>query len=500
VIAAAEALLVLAVWLGASAAVLTGVQRVSTAGPMLAAAAAGGLLALHGEPLAGALLGVAGVALAFWLRPPAPARATLLPPGSAPVLTLCVVVGVLSVWVGGAVLAGPGGAPSRTAALVLIGLGSSRLIAGTDVPRLPIAALLLAVGLGTAAALEPEVIALRAPVLGAAVAAVAGAVLTFGGSRLRPSAGSWIAAAAGLVTLVLDPGLAVVGLVPLILLFAQLRVEGAAECTRSAALSAALLGIAALAAAPAGGDKLERLAALLAALAVAAAAGVLPHVMELADSDAGRSAFLRRALVAPVLALAVLAKLEPHLSEDPLRTFGACLLGLGALNVVAGLLTGVVPDRLRAWRAAYLAEWGLVLVSLGLLNAAGSAAAYLLVVALVLLRLPPAAWLEAAPDAAAPRRGRARGVVLALALAGAAPFAGFAARLLLLRGATSVAWPFALVLGVALALWLPAAWRLGVSLRQPRSRALNAAQLAGLVATAAIGLYPAAVLRPVGLG
>lgn len=494
-----EALLVLAVWVGASTAVLSGIANLSAAGAAFAAAAAGALLFLHGELTAGALLGAIGVALALWFRPAAGRRALLLPPGSAPVLTLCVVIGALSVWIGGAVLAGPGGSPTRTAALVLVGLGTSRLVAGSEPGRLNQAALLLALGLGLAAAVEPVTISFRAPVIGAAVAAVVAAALTFAGRPAqRGSAWFWAPAIAGLVVVSLAPSLAVLGLVPLLLAVAHVRVEGSARGVRSAALAAGLLGLAALAIAPAGGDKIERLAAVAAALAVAAAAGVLPHLMEVDDSDGGRAAFLRRALPAPALALAVIARAEPALGASPVRVLGAMLLGLGVLNVVVGLAAGLAEDRLQAWRAGYLAEWGLVFISLGLLNTAGAAAAYLLLLGLLLLKLPAGAWLTSAPEVL--KGGRARGVVLGLAFAGAPPFAGFAARILLLRGATALAWPLALGVGLALAASLPAAWRLGGAVRRPPGRFVDLAQLAGLAVTAAIGVYPAAVLRPVGLG
>lgn len=494
-----EALLVLAVWAGASAAVLSGITNLSAAGAAIAAAAGGALVLLHGEPVAGALLGALGVVCALWLRPPAARRPVLLPPGSAPVITLCVVVGALAVWIGGAVLAGPAGSPTRTAALVLIGLGASRLVAGAEPARLPQAALLLALGLGLVAAVEPVAISPHPLVIGAAVAAVVAAALSFAGTPAqRGSTRFWGPALAGLAVVTLAPSLAVLGLVPLVVAVAQLRIEGGAQCVRSAALAAGLLGVAALAIAPEGGDKIARLAAVAAALAAAAAAGVLPHLMEIDASDAGRAAFLRRALLAPAFVLAIIARVEPALGATPLRVLGATLLGLGVLNVVVGLAAGLAPDRLQAWRAGYFAEWGLVFISLGLLNAAGAAAAYLLLLALLLLKLPAGAWLPAAGEA--PKRGRARGVVLALAFAGAAPFAGFAARLLLLRGATALAWPLALGVGLALAASLPAAWRLGTAIREPRGRLLDVAQLAGLAATAAIGVYPAAVLRPVGLG
>jgi len=495
-----DAALVLAVWAGASAVLLVGLRNLAVGGAVIAAAATAGLLALHGAILAGAVLGAAGVATAFWLRPaPGERSPQLLPPGSAPTITLCVVIGALAVWIGGSVLSGPGGTAGRAAALVLLGLGAIRSITASDPARLPPAALLLALGLSEVAALEPVAISLHAPVLGAALAAAVAALLTFGAAPgWRPALRLFVAAAVGLAVIVAEPSLALLGLVPLLLAFAQLRAGRGAFCLRSAALAAGLLGVAALAAAPAGGDRMQRLAALATALAAAAAAGVLPHLMELEDSPDARAAFLRRALLAPAFVLALTAQVAATLAPAPARIFGGTLVAIGALNVAAGLVGALGADRLRAWRAAYLAEWGLVLISLGLLNSTGAAAAYLLLLSMLLLRLPPGAWLAAAGEA--PRSGRARGVLLALALAGGPPFAAFAARVLLLRGATALAWPLALGVGLALAAWLPVSWRLGHDLRRPPRRFADLAQLAGLAATAAIGIYPAAVLRPVGLG
>src|SRR5205085_2375141 len=163
-----------------------------------------------------------------------------------------------------AVLAGPTGAAGRAAALVLVGLGTSRLVGGSDLQHLSRAALLLGLGLGLIASLEPVAISFHAPVLGAALVAAVAAVLIFGG----------------------------------------------------------------------------------AALAIAAGAGLLPHLMELEDSEAGRAAFLRRALLAPAFALAVTAQLESALGPSPLRTFGVTLLAAGALNVAIGLAGGVSENRL----------------------------------------------------------------------------------------------------------------------------------------------------------
>src|SRR5207237_4717886 len=94
------------------------------------------------------------------------------------------------------------------------------------------------------------------------------------------------------------------------------------------------------------------------------------------------------------------------------------------------------------------------------------------------------------------RTGTARPVnlVVAAALAGSAPFAGFAARVLLLCGATQLFWPLGLVLALGMLLWLPGSLRLGRSLGVPRGRqALGVALVLAL--NVAVGLYPLALLE-----
>ena len=72
--------------------------------------------------------------------------------------------------------------------------------------------------------------------------------------------------------------------------------------------------------------------------------------------------------------------------------------------------------------------------------------------------------------------------------AGAAPFAGFAARVLLLRGATEVYWPLALVIGLGLLMWLPPSLRLGRSLGLPRGRQAIGVAIVLAVNLAGLGL------------
>ena len=79
-----------------------------------------------------------------------------------------------------------------------------------------------------------------------------------------------------------------------------------------------------------------------------------------------------------------------------------------------------------------------------------------------------------------------------------APFAGFAARVLLLRGATQVYWPLALVIGLGLLLWLAPSLRLGRSLGLPRGRQAWGVGVA-LTLNVVIGLYPQPFLLLAGL-
>src|SRR5439155_554973 len=57
-----------------------------------------------------------------------PAGWDWVPVASAPVITLAVVMGGLAAWVGVTLMTAPGSAPSRTAALALLGIGCARLV------------------------------------------------------------------------------------------------------------------------------------------------------------------------------------------------------------------------------------------------------------------------------------------------------------------------------------------------------------------------------------
>ena len=88
-------------------------------------------------------------------------------------------------------------------------------------------------------------------------------------------------------------------------------------------------------------------------------------------------------------------------------------------------------------------------------------------------------------------------LVLAAALAGSAPFAGFAARVMLLRGATQIYWPLAVVLAALMLLWLPASLRLGRSMGLPRGRQAIGVGIV-LAVNVFLGLYPQPLLALAG--
>jgi hypothetical protein len=186
------------------------------------------------------------------------------------------------------------------------------------------------------------------------------------------------------------------------------------------------------------------------------------------------------------------------LSVDAGQAFAAMLIGVGLLNMawcaVASWLTASTDA---AWRYSFIADWGLVLCGFGLTVADGQRAALLALFGIVAGRLPLYLASRAAP-APASRPERPVNLVIAAALAGSAPFVGFAARILLLRGATSMYWPLALALAVVMLLFLPGSLRLGRSLNVPRGRqALGIALI--LAVNVVAGLYPLPLLSAAGL-
>jgi hypothetical protein len=253
----------------------------------------------------------------------------------------------------------------------------------------------------------------------------------------------------------------------------------------------------------------HRVAALALGLAIAAAAGLAPYLPSLdPDEPAASSCLAWSGFLAPALALALPMRVLP-LNSDELPVFSVTLIGLGLANLAWGTIGAWRAGQLiEAWRDSFLADWGLALVGIGIgLLGAGSsdarAAAYLALLSIVLVRFPLYLWAQQiARVPEEPRPARAGGgvlnILLGAALSGAAPFAGFPVRLLLLRAATREAWPLAAALLVAMVIWVVHAFRLGRTLGRPSGRPAVGIWVT-LAVSMVLGLAPGvllAVARP----
>ena len=262
---------------------------------------------------------------------------------------------------------------------------------------------------------------------------------------------------------------------------------------RAPALAVALLGLSLVFARMHGPDGLERLAAVGLVAGLAAALGALPYMHEFdAEEMTATSPIPWIAFVGPVLAVVVLIRAR-ELIPAATAELGAMLLGLGLLNIVWGSIAAWRTERApAAWRYSFIADWGLALCGFGLGVTEGGSGALLVLYSILLTRLPLYLWSRQ-PMREKSETDRPVNLLVAAALAGSAPFAGFPARILLLRAATSVYWPFALVLAAALLLWIPSSLRLGRTLGAPRGR-----QLAGIAVALGfsllLGLYPQPLL------
>lgn len=268
---------------------------------------------------------------------------------------------------------------------------------------------------------------------------------------------------------------------------------------RPIVLAVGLLGLAAFLARVEGPDILGRFAAVGFVAGVAAVVGVVPYMHDFdADEPVSASAIAWLAFIGPVAATAVLLQAQQLLNPDAGGLAGAMLVALGLINMVWGSVAAWRTEATTAaWRYSFIADWGLALCGFGLTVIDGRRAALLVLFTVVLCRLP--LYLVSRE---ALREGtemlRPINLVVAAALSGSAPFAGFAARVLLLRGATELYWPLALVLAAAMLLWLPGSLRLGRSVGLPRGR--QAAGIAIVIALNVLaGIYPLAVLTAAGL-
>jgi len=267
---------------------------------------------------------------------------------------------------------------------------------------------------------------------------------------------------------------------------------------RVPALAVALLGLGLVFARLEGPSILARLAAVGFVAGLAAALGILPYIHEFdADELTTASPIAGIAFLGPILGLVVVMRAR-ELIPAAAAEFGAMLIGLGLLNVLWGSLASWLTDKgTSAWHYSFMADWGLVLCAFGVQVADGQAAAVLLLYVILLNRLPLYLWSRQSLRERI-QTDRPINLLAAAVLAGSAPFAGFAARVFLLRGATQLYWPLALVIGLGLLLWLPPSLRLGRSLGLPRGRQAVGAGIA-IALSVVIGLYPQPILSLAGL-
>lgn len=267
---------------------------------------------------------------------------------------------------------------------------------------------------------------------------------------------------------------------------------------RGPVVAAALLALAAAAARGQGPSILSHFAAVGLVAGLSAALGTFPYIHQFDPEErTAASPIPWMAFIGPVLALAVLMRARDLVPSEG-AAFGAMMIGLGLLNMLWGSFGSWRTEvGATAWHYSFMADWGLALCGLGLAIADGQRAALLVLYGMLLSRLPLYMWSRQSLREKRPN-DRPINLLAAAMLAGSAPFAGFAARLLLLRGATQIYWPLALVIGLGLLLWLPPSLRLGRSLGLPRGRQAWGVGIA-LAANAVIGLYPQPFLSLAGL-
>ncbi len=267
---------------------------------------------------------------------------------------------------------------------------------------------------------------------------------------------------------------------------------------RAPALAVALLGAGLVFARIDGGPLLAKFAAVGLVAGLAAAVGMLPYIHEFdADEVTAASPIAWIAFIGPILGLEIVIRAR-DLIPSAAAAFGAMLVGLGLLNILWGSLASWFSEKgASAWHFSFMADWGLLMCAFGVQVADGQAAAVLVMYGILISRLPLYLWSRQSMREKV-QTDRPINLLAAAMLAGSAPFAGFAARVLLLRGATQLYWPLALVIAIGLLLWLPPSLRLGRSLGLPKGRQAVGAGIA-LTLSVAIGLYPQPILSLAGL-
>jgi hypothetical protein len=306
----------------------------------------------------------------------------------------------------------------------------------------------------------------------------------------------------GMAAMLVAPSLDLVLLILLVLAVLQARLTSHRDFAtrlRAPVLAVALLALGLAFERVQGPTVLERFGAVGMVAGLVAAIGLLPFVHEFdPEESVVASPIPWIAFVGPLLAVTVLSRARLVLPAEAGDAFGGMLIGLGLLNTLWGSFgSWRTAGDAAAWRYSFMADWGLALCGFGLAIADGQAAALLLLFSIVLGRLPLYLFSQQALREKNPT-DRPINLVVAAVLAGSAPFAGFPARVLLLRGATQLYWPLALVLAVAMLLWLPGSLRLGRSMGVPRGRqAVGVAVV--LAVNVLLGLYPQPLLTLAGL-
>lgn len=306
---------------------------------------------------------------------------------------------------------------------------------------------------------------------------------------------------AGMAAIAVAPSLDIAVMVVLLLVVLQAAGSGRrpyANRVRAPALAVALFALGLVLATLQGPALLPKLAALCLVAGLAAALGVMPWIHEFdADERTATSPIPWLAFVGPVLAVVVVGQ-AGELVEGAEGAFSALLIALGLLNIgVATLAAWRTASDADAWRYSFIADWGLALCGFGLIVPDGVGAALLVLYSILLGRLPLYLWSRQSLREKA-QAGKPINFIVAAALAGSAPFAGFPARILLLRAATALYWPLALVLALSFLLWLPGSLRLGRTLGAPAGRQLIGIAVA-LAISALFGLFPRPLLALAGL-
>jgi hypothetical protein len=306
---------------------------------------------------------------------------------------------------------------------------------------------------------------------------------------------------AGMCAIAVAPTIEIAILVLLALVVLQAAGEGRRPYSRrlrAPALAVALIGLGLVFTRLEGPELLGRLGAVGLVAGLTAAVGALPYMHQFDPEERTTlSPIPWIAFVGPLVAVVVVGHAH-ELPASSIPAFGGMLIGLGLLNIAWGCVASWRTESdADAWRYSFIADWGLALCGLGLAVTDGFAAALLVLYAILLGRLPLYLWSRQSLREKT-KTDRPINLLVAAALAGSAPFAGFPARILLLRGASALYWPLALVLAVGMLLWLPASLRLGRTVGVPKGR-----QLLGIVIvlalSIALGLYPQPVLRLAGL-